>query len=291
MYHIIINPNGGKGKSLKALKVVEEKLKKAKAEYVVHETERAGHATEIARELSKEPNTDILMMGGDGTYYEILNGIENFENVTLGFIPCGSGNDFVKASGHPSKFEEALDVVLKGNKGYIDFIQLDDRRCINVLGAGMDVDVLLKYASMTSFKPGKPRYYASFFSTIAHTKYHHFRISLDGKEAKEVSVFMIGIGNGQFIGGGLPICYNAKVDDGKLRVVYVEEMNKALIPFRLPFFLNGKTFMSRKWVNVFDVNEIELEVLDDSQFEADGEIFGGTKIHCKVVSNKLRVFK
>ena len=135
MYHIIVNPQGGKGKSLKALATVEETLKSKNIPYIVHKTEYPGHATEITRELSKAPDTVILMMGGDGSFNEILNGIEDFDNVTLGILPCGTGNDFVKASGHPANVKDALDVVLKNNVGHLDYIQLGDRRCLNVLGA------------------------------------------------------------------------------------------------------------------------------------------------------------
>ena len=89
MYHIIVNPIGGKGKSLKALEKVEKLFKEHGAEYTVHKTEYAGHATEIARELSQTPDTKIVAMGGDGSFHEVLCGIENFDNVTLGLVVCG----------------------------------------------------------------------------------------------------------------------------------------------------------------------------------------------------------
>ena len=84
MYHIIINPVGGKGESQKALQTVKKLLDAKKVPYIVHETQHARHATEIARELSHEPDTKIIAMGGDGSFHEVLCGIENFENVTLG---------------------------------------------------------------------------------------------------------------------------------------------------------------------------------------------------------------
>lgn len=289
MYHIIINPQGGKGKSLKALGQVEQILNENSKEYAVHKTEYAGHATEIARELSKTPDTQLLMMGGDGSFNEILNGIENFDNVTLGFIPCGTGNDFVRASKHPTKIKDALDVILKNNVSYIDFIQLADRRCLNVLGAGMDVDVLLKYAQMKAFH-GKVKYYASLFYTLAHTRWHHLRLTLDDGDPMERNVFMIGIGNGTCIGGGMPICPNAKVDDGVLSVVVVNEMKKSRIPIELPGFLTGK-HVKKFYTEQFDAKKIKIEVLDDSMFEADGEVFDSKNIECNIVSNTLKVFR
>lgn len=289
MYHVIVNPKGGKGKSLKALEYVETTLKDKGLSFETHKTERAGHATEIVRELSKQPDVKLLVLGGDGSFYEVLNGIENFENVTLGLLPCGTGNDFISASKHPKNVKDALDVILRGNEAYVDFIQLDDRRCLNVLGAGMDVDVLLKYAEMKPFH-GKVKYYASLFYTLAHTRWHHLRLTVDGGEPMERNVFMIGIGNGRSIGGGMPICPNGVVDDGKLDIVVVNEMKKSLIPFRLGNFLSGKHVL-KDWTEEFSGKQVRIEVLDESKFEADGEIFSAKEINCQIVTNTLKVFR
>lgn len=289
MYHIIVNPKGGKGKSLKALSTVEEMLKKSKIEYTVHRTEKADDATNITREISAQPDSKILVLGGDGTYNTVLNGIENFENVTLGFVPCGTGNDFISASKHPKKVKDAMELILKGREQYIDYIQLEDRRCLNVLGAGMDVDVLLKYATMKPFH-GKMKYYASLLYTLIHTKWHKLRLTIDGGEPMERSTFMIGIGNGRSIGGGMPICPNGVVDDGKLDIVIVNEMKRSLIPFRLVGFLTGK-HVKKKYTEEYEGKHVKIEVLDDSQFEADGEVFKSDCIDCHVVSNTLKVFR
>ena len=288
MFHIIVNPEGGKGKSLKALAKVEQILKDKNVEYVVHKTERPGHATEITRELSKEPNTNIIMMGGDGSFNEILNGVENFDNVTLGIVPCGSGNDFIKKSGHPLDTEKALEVVLNGNVEYCDYIQLDDRRCLNVLGGGMDVDVLLNYATR-KHGPAKVRYYMSLFHVLAHARFHHLRLTVDDGEPMERSVFMIGVGNGGIIGGGIPICPSADPYDGELSIVVVNEMKKSKILVELPGFLSAK-HVKKPYTEVFSGKKLRLEVLDDSKFEVDGEIFDGTDVHAELVHNKLRIF-
>ncbi len=289
MFHIIVNPIGGKGKTIKALERVKDILSERGEEFEIHETQHKGHATEIARDLSAQPDTKLIVLGGDGSFNEVLNGIENFENITLGLVPCGTGNDFVAASGHPQKTDEAMKVILDGNVSYIDFIQLDDRRALNVLGAGMDVDVLLKYAEMKPFH-GKVKYYASLFWVLAHPKWHHMKFTIDGEELGERSVFMIGIGNGKSIGGGIPICPGAVVDDGKLSIVVVNEMKKSRIPIELPGFLKAK-HVNKPYTEVFEGKEVKIEVLDDSKFEADGEIFGGSEINCHIVTNQLKVYR
>lgn len=288
MYHIIVNPQGGKGKSLKALTTVEEMFKNNNAQYVVHKTEYAGHATEIARELSKTPDTNIVVMGGDGSFHEVLCGIDNFDNVTLGLVACGSGNDFIKKSGHSTNVKEAVQTILNGKVGFVDYMELGKYRCLNVGGGGMDVDVLLKYANCKTLK-GKAAYYYSLFYTLLHTRFHHLRITADGV-TKDTSVFMIGVGNGGFIGGGIPICPNAIVDDGLLNVGYVSEMKKSKIIFRLFKFLKGK-HVGTDWGGEYTAKKVTIEALDDSRFELDGEIIDDTKLDIEVVHNKLKMFR
>lgn len=288
MYHIIVNPQGGKGKSLKALKTVEELFKNNNAQFTVHKTEYAGHATEIAKELSQTADTNIVVMGGDGSFHEVLCGIDNFDNVTLGLIACGSGNDFIKKSGHSTKIKDAVQTILNGKVGYVDYMELGKYRCLNVGGGGMDVDVLLKYASCKTLK-GKAAYYYSLFYTLLHTRFHHLRITADGV-TKDTSVFMIGVGNGGFIGGGIPICPNAVVDDGLLNVGYVNEMKKSKIIFRLFKFLKGK-HVGTDWGGEYTAKRVTIEALDDSRFELDGEIIDDTRLDIEVVHNKLKMFR
>lgn len=289
MYHIIVNPQGGKGRSLKALAKVCKILEQHNAEFCVHCTERKGHATEIARELSHEADCKLLVMGGDGSFNEVLCGIENFENVTLGLIPCGTGNDFVRASGHPSNLKKAMDVILRGETSYIDYIQLTNGRSLNVLGAGMDVDVLLKYESMKHKR--KLNYYMALFHTLTHVKFHHMRVTIDDGEPMERSVFMIGIGNGRCIGGGMPVCPGAVIDDGKLNVVIINEIPKHQILWAVFTFLKG-THIKLACTEVFEGKKVQIEILDDSRFEADGEIAPPTTVlDAQVVSNTLKVFR
>ena len=95
---ILVNPQGGKKQGLDLLEQVKPLFKEVDADLVIRETEYAGHATEIAREIDLESFTGLCHIGGDGTFHEIINGLltrTDGKQVPLGFIPGGTGNSFM----------------------------------------------------------------------------------------------------------------------------------------------------------------------------------------------------
>ena len=142
MLNFIVNLKSGRGLGKKNLQKIVKYCKTKGVEHVVHVTNAVGHATQSARDLSLDPKNVIVAVGGDGTFHEVINGIECPKNTTLGFIPSGRGNDFALGIGIPSKIERALDIILKGEIDYFDYIQIGEKRCLNVGGTGLDIDVL-----------------------------------------------------------------------------------------------------------------------------------------------------
>ena len=180
MFDIIVNPISGKGKGAKALDKITALLDKEGIEYKVHKTQRAAHATQIVKELNdSQDHTNLVILGGDGSFNEVLNGVTDFSKITISFIPCGTGNDFAAAAKISTDPEKAILSAIKGEKRYIDFIQIGERRALNAAGAGLDVDVLEKYSTMKAFK-GKMKYYASLLSVLCHVKFHKLRLTVDG---------------------------------------------------------------------------------------------------------------
>lgn len=290
MYYIIVNPIAGKGNSLNALKTVETILIGKKIKYEVLRTTHPGHASELADEICHKDADDsiIIAMGGDGTFNEVLNGISDFSKITLGFISCGTGNDYVKATKIPMDVKGALNLILQGNIGYTDFIQMSNRRALNCTGAGMDVDILLKYASMKFFK-GKIKYYASLIYTLLHLRFHKMRITLDGK-SMDKSVFLMVVANGIYIGGGMPISPESIVDDGKFNIVIVNEVKKRRVLGLLIKFLKGK-HLSDKATETYLGEEVKIDLLDNGATQVDGEVFENKVMDCKLIHNTLKTFK
>lgn len=289
MFDILVNPISGKGKSLVALKTVETILTGKEVEYEVHKTMHPFHATEIVKELNKKDDCKLIVMGGDGTFNEALNGIEDFSKITVGFIPCGTGNDYVKATNIPKDVQKALELILNGEVGYTDFIQLDDgKRALNTAGAGMDVDVLVRYYSMKAFS-GKMRYFAALIDTVIHTKFHKMILELDGVKYDK-SVFLISIANGRFIGGGLPISPKSDVNDGLFDIVIVNEIKKRKILPTLIKFLRAK-HLELPCTEHIRAKEVTVTLLDDGKTQVDGEIYENQVLHCVLMHDTLKTYK
>lgn len=289
MFDIIVNTLSGKGKGQTALNQVENYFISKEILYKVHKTEYAGHATELAKELNKQEHTDLIVMGGDGTFNEVLNGLFDFSKVNVGLIACGTGNDFIRAAKIPCCVYDAIEIILKNNPQPIDFIQIKDKRALNVAGAGMDVDVLVKYQTM-KFLRGKLKYYASLIYTLINIKFHKTKITLDGK-TEEKSVFMIAVANGSHMGGGMAISPHSVVDDGLLNVIVVNEIKKSKVLGLLTKFLKGGKHINEPCVEEYFAKEVCIEILDEGKTELDGEVSENKFLDCKVVSGELMLFR
>jgi diacylglycerol kinase family enzyme len=139
--------------------LIREFLKNIDFKYELHETKSEGHAEVITRFLTSKTNQiTIICLGGDGTLSEVVNGIEHFENVTLGCVPCGSGNDFALATKIPLHDPiAAIKFIITNTSRQINFIDINGKRCINVCGFGLDTEVLKLYYKMKGI-PNKMRY-------------------------------------------------------------------------------------------------------------------------------------
>ncbi len=217
-YHIILNPAAGKKRSVKNLKIVEEILTKRGVSFAVHKTTGIGVATDIARALSQAGEEEIVVLGGDGTLHEVLNGVDP-TRCRLGLIPSGTGNDFAGRLGLPMDAAKALELILEGEATPLDYLEVGGVRCMNVGGIGMDVDVLERCKK--GRMKGKLKYLFSLLKSLFAFKGLPVTIESEGRIEKRDALIAAACNGAQF-GGGITICPAAEVDDGKLNVVVVD---------------------------------------------------------------------
>lgn len=290
MLDFIINPiAGGKhGKKIrKTVSIIESYLKERKVEYNIHLTRCKGNATTITDALIKKGATDIVVVGGDGSLHEVINGFSNFEKVNLGLIPCGTGNDFAKSIGIPKNAIKALDIIIDGSPKYTDFMQMPTVRGLNIIGMGIDVDVLKRYEALK--KKNKFGYTKCLIKTLFDFDYTDFEVSLDGELHKYHS-FIVCFANGCVYGGGIPVCPCADPTDGKMDFVAVKAIKRSKIIGAFLKLKAGK-ILEQDYTEHITCNSIKLFANPPYTVNVDGELYNDIPFEIKLVSNTLKMYR
>jgi YegS/Rv2252/BmrU family lipid kinase len=218
-YHIISNPIAGKNTRSKNLHKVEAYLTQLGVPFETHISQSHLDATNIVKELSLAGETEFIVVGGDGTLNEVLNGITDFSACHVGLVPSGTGNDFAEKIGIPFSPEKACDIILNCECKETDYFEIGGVRCMNVAGMGIDVDVLERCHK--GKMKGKPKYLLSLLHSFFAFKGYQVEIVNDGKSETR-DVLIAAVCNGAQLGGGIQICPTAEVDDGKLNAIIVD---------------------------------------------------------------------
>ena len=219
MYHIIFNPVAGKKKAAKNLRAVTAELDLRNIEYEVHESIAVRDAESIVFELSERGEKEFIVLGGDGTLHEVLNGLNDPTGCKIGLIPSGTGNDFAEKLGIPMDAKQAILRVLDGEAKPVDYLQVGSRRCMNVAGLGIDVDVLER--CQKGKLKGKIKYLLSLVKSFFAFKGYRVRVECEGRVETHDALICAACNGAQF-GGGIKICPPAEADDGKLDVIVVD---------------------------------------------------------------------
>lgn len=290
MLDFIINPTAGKkhGKIIaQKIEKIKAKLTQLKVAFKIHFTEFKGHAKELTTKLIKNGSTDIVCVGGDGTLHEVINGFCDFDKVNLGLIPCGTGNDFASAVNIPLDVDKALDVIIKGSPKYTDFMQMPTVRGINIIGTGIDVDVLKRYNALK--KKNKFGYTKCLIKTLCKFDYTAFNANLDGKDYRYNS-FIAAIANGNIYGGGIPICPVANPTDNKLDFVAVKAIKKIKIIGAFLKLKKGK-ILSLKQAEHHTCEQVKIDTDLPCTVNVDGELYENIPFEVKIVKNTLKMYR
>jgi diacylglycerol kinase (ATP) len=296
--HFIINPQAKNGYSLKVWTEVEKSLKLADIMFKAHFTEHQGHATRIAETIKMEEQVEtiIVVIGGDGTVHEVMNGIVGAKHIKVGFIPGGSGNDFSRGYRIPRKPNLALQFLLEQKEEkpqYVDIGEIvhdHDRKTffINNMGAGFDA-LITKEASGSPLKKFLNRFslgnliYAYFVIKKLFTyKCTKVIVTIDGKEYRFENTWFVTVSNQPYYGGGMKISPDASVVDGKLNITVVSNLSrfKFLMVFITVFWGGHIRF---KEVTSFDGKNISIVTEEKVYVHADGEYIGETPLEIKAM--------
>lgn len=288
MLYMIVNPIAGGGRALKVAAALEEALRGRGVSWRRADTMRAGHAVQLAREAAERGVEGIVSVGGDGTNYEIVNGVGE-TGVPLYFASCGTGNDFRKALGLAADPVDAFVSQLDGEAGGVDLFKVNGGYCLNVSGIGFDALVLEQTARFKWLGRGLLPYLAAVFAAIHRYRPLPLRVELDG-EALEREVTIMAVANGNYLGGGMKVAPNARPDDGLLDVVIVRAVPRWQIPILLPSFVAG-SFVRLPIVSVRRCRRVRVEPVGAAAvtLDLDGELLDVPSVTYQILPGALRV--
>lgn len=272
MRHIfIINPTSGVRNYKRYLSWIEDYFGD-KDNYEIFITEYPKHASEIARRFSIRDNVCVYAIGGDGTAYEVLNGLN--DGVAMAVIPNGTGNDFHRAI-YKDKFDdyEMLVKTIEGSIFKIDYGIVNEHRFLNMFCLGIDAMVgaeAIKYSNMKYF-PNSLSYVYAVLKKIVKPPKINVSFGYNGEVIKQDSLLM-SVMNGEYYGGGFHPTPEANLQDGYFNVLLVEHISRLQMLPLIPKYAKGK-HKEVKQIQDFKLKNFTIKLDQKAVYSCDGEIF------------------
>ena len=286
----IVNPIAGNGFAKSTIPQLNELTRQFHIDAEVVMTEYRGHATELASLFLEKGFQNFIGVGGDGTMNEIVQPLVNQENIVVGAIPAGTGNDFIQILGFPDKFEAMNWEVFFSRQ----VINMDAGICngthfINGMGLGFDAQVAAEnYTEPGEVKKGgKNKYIWHIVKTLLLFREKNAVINTGG-ERQEKSCFINTIANGRRFAGGFFLTPNAVANDGLLDVCNIEKLN-LLKRFKLLPSVPKGTHLADSKVNYYQTDRISIQFDCDVPFHLDGELHFSSRFDVHIIPSALQV--
>ncbi len=290
-YYLLVNPAGGTKKGMEILEMVKPIFEKSEVHLDILQTEYAGHANELANTLDLSGYNGLCAIGGDGTLFEMVNGMlkrKDSQNLPLGLITGGTGNAFMHDLNclDPIKASERI---IKGNLRSVDIARVETPNnfyfSFNIIGWGLvaDAGYLAEYFRLL----GGLRYDVASILEVLKGKRRISRLVLDGEVVDDDFVFVIAC-NTIHTGKAMRIAPNAKFDDGKIDLIIVRNASKTELLKLFPKLFTGEHVKS-KLVECRQVQKFSIISDENSSLIIDGELIGSTPVHVTMEPKKINV--
>ncbi len=298
----IVNPKARSGEVLRDWPYISDLMVTNGIKFDTIFTEHKYHAVELTIQKLKEGYRKIIVVGGDGTVHEVVNGIflqkeVPTNEVTMGVIPAGSGNDWSKMYGIVPEYYQSILSLLKertvlqdvGKITYNDSGVSNVRYMANIAGVGYDPMVCLyTNRKKEKGKDNKMVYVNSAMKALITRRHSKCEVMLDDQPFFKGSIFSIALGIGRYSGSGMTQMPDAIVDDGEINITIISRMPKLKVLINFPklfaegiYRINGVFHSKGKKIHIDTENHDLLEI--------DGEVVGTTPVDVEVIPISLNV--
>jgi diacylglycerol kinase (ATP) len=283
---VIVNPKAGRGRGEFWIRKLEAESRIRGLRFDLQATKRPGHATILAEEAVRLGYDPVVAVGGDGTHSEVAQALVG-SDMSLGIIAVGTGNDLARSLGLPiGEPGRALEIIKAGKTRWIDVGRDGDRYFVSLLGVGFPAEVAARASEFRRLMG------AAAFSLGVYRSIHRMRsfpvdLVLDGipHSFKATSILLQ---NTPFTGGGLPIAPEAKLDDGLLDVIVVDDIGKWSLMWNFPKVYRGRHLTHPHFFG-FRCRTAEINSDERVPKTLDGNPFGVTPSRVTVSSRALKV--
>ncbi len=300
-WFVILNPHAGSGRGKKDKAAILRALNQSGLQYELAVSEYPKHTIHLAIQAIEEGYRNLIVAGGDGTLNEAVNGIFLQtacppEEIIIGVIPVGTGNDWIKTFGVPNEYDAAIKLIKKGDTmlqdiGQITFAENDATRICyfaNMAGFGFDAMVAEKTNSLKNLgRKGISLYLQALGSSFINYQTGRIQLILDGQMFDEL-IFSVSIGIGKFNGGGMMQAPGAVPDNGMFQATIIRKIGLFGILRNLAGLYSGE-FVKDPRVSTHEASHVSISSAHNIAGEADGEILGDNKFEIGLFSQKLNV--
>lgn len=286
----IVNPIAGNGFAKTLVPEIERQIAGHAIDGSIVFTERAGHATDLARSFLEKGYKYFISVSGDGTLNEMARPLINISDVVTGVIPAGTGNDFIQILGFPGRFgEKEWDIFFRKNVRKMDAGTVNDMIFLNGMGLGFDAEVAAENYSETGEvkKGGAHKYIWHIVKTLLFFREKKMKL-LSGEDNHETDCFINTIAVGRRFAGSFFLTPEALADDALLDVCSIRKLN-LFHRFRLLLKVPKGEHIRDAKVNYFKTPALEIEFACKVPFHVDGELNFAKNFSVKVLPGALNI--
>lgn len=294
MRHIfIINPAAGNGKYQAELsQLIKNEFDNKKIEHIIYFSKFKGDVKLYLENMLTDMVPSIIYAcGGDGTFHEVINAACKYKHISIGFIPCGSGNDFIQNFSNNQYFNN-ISSQRNGENVSLDLIKANNEYAATVLNVGLDADVAFNMHKFKKipFIKGSTRYYLSIFYCLFSKLGKNIEVKTDTSEFITGS-FLIGvIANGQYYGGGYRCAPKAQLNDGILDLSFVQKISRLKILSIIGLYKEGKHLEDprvNRYVKYIKFKSAHIKFNEPTNVCMDGEKYVYDEINISTEENAL----
>ena len=297
----MVNMAAGGGKTKKDWPQIAHILQEEGIPYQPFFTDRRLHASIIARNKIREGYSKIIVVGGDGTMNEVINGVFSQKRVhttevMLGMISVGTGNDWARTFNIPSDYKGAVRTIKQQktfiqDAGLVSYLKNGKewkRYFINIAGMGFGARVVERAnRSKEKGNSGALLYFYNIFYSLIRYRAKKAVIEIDGT-AYNRKVFLLNVGIGKYNGGGMIPVPHAVVDDGLYSITLIRKIGKLNVLANLKKLYNG-TITNHSKVETYMARSVQINDSSKLKIETDGESLGHGPVSFEIIPRSVRV--